>query len=80
MQKERPVHLVGIGGCNTSALAGALHQRGYTVTGFDIANGPNVRALTQAGIQVSIGHASSNLSDSTQLVVASLVAVGRTNP
>ncbi|MFF4371508.1 UDP-N-acetylmuramate--L-alanine ligase [Streptomyces sp. NPDC001594] len=80
MRKEKPVHFVGIGGCNMSALAGALHQRGYTVTGSDIANGPNVRALTQSGIQVSIGHATSNLPDSSQLVVASLAAVGRTNP
>ncbi|MBE9603660.1 UDP-N-acetylmuramate--L-alanine ligase [Acetobacteraceae bacterium H6797] len=73
-----PIHFVGIGGIGMSGIAEVLHNLGYQVQGSDIAENANVARLRQAGIPVSIGHASANLGQA-QVVVTS-TAVKKDNP
>lgn len=49
--------LVGIGGAGMSALARMLKARGYTVTGTDSAQSPEVERLWSEGFEVHVGHA-----------------------
>ncbi len=63
------VHIVGIGGAGTSALAQYLRATGHTVTGSDIGDSVTLHRLAAAGIQVSLGHRNTNLPDAVDLVV-----------
>ncbi|MFJ8629056.1 UDP-N-acetylmuramate--L-alanine ligase [Kitasatospora sp. NPDC093550] len=79
LDKNRPIHFVGIGGVGMSSLALLLNRQGHKVTGSDSAESGNVDALRAAGIEVTIGHDPSNVQSRTAVVVASLAAVGLTN-
>ena len=72
------IHLVGIGGIGVSGLARILVDRGYTVTGSDLADGPMLNDLRGLGIRVSIGHDAGNV-DGAELVVTT-AAARATNP
>ncbi|MBV9784753.1 MAG: UDP-N-acetylmuramate--L-alanine ligase [Acidisphaera sp.] len=72
------MHFVGIGGIGMSGIAEVLHNLGYTVQGSDIADGPNVRRLRDAGITVMIGHDAAHLGNARVVVVST--AVKRDNP
>ncbi len=50
------VHLIGIGGSGLSAIARVLLERGYTVSGSDLAPSPLFKAITEAGARTFIGH------------------------
>ena len=80
LDRSRPVHFVGIGGCSMSGLALMLHHRGYTVTGSDRSAGPNTAVLAASGVAVAIGHRGGNLAPGTQLVVVTSAAVAADNP
>jgi UDP-N-acetylmuramate--alanine ligase len=73
-----PLHFVGIGGIGMSGIAEVLHNLGYRVQGSDLADGANVRRLTDLGIPVAIGHDAENLG-ATEVVVTSS-AVKSDNP
>ncbi|MFD8757362.1 UDP-N-acetylmuramate--L-alanine ligase [Kitasatospora sp. NPDC059577] len=80
LDKDRSIYFVGIGGVGMSSLAFLLGEQGYTVIGSDSAESGNVKALRNAGIEVTIGHDPSNVRVGTSVIVASLAAVGLTNP
>ena len=61
------IHIIGIGGIGTSALARVLALWGYRVTGSDAAASPITAALAREGIEVTIGH------DAATIVGAALV-------
>ncbi len=67
------IHFVGIGGIGMSGIAEVLHTLGYAVQGSDIADSANVRRLRAQGIQVAIGHESTNLGDAQVVVVSTAV-------
>ena len=67
------LHFVGIGGIGMSGIAEILHALGYDVQGSDIAQGGNVERLQKKGIQVFIGHDSSNIADASVLVISSAI-------
>ncbi len=72
------IHFVGIGGVSMSAIAMALADRGYRVTGSDKNNGKNIKKLKNMGIDVTIGHSADNLGDAEVIVFTG--AVGDENP
>ncbi len=74
----RHIHLVGIGGIGVSALAPALLQRGYAVTGSDLASNPVTDRLKKLGIPIFHEHRAENVKGASLLVVSS--AVKETNP
>ena len=71
-------HFIGAGGAGMSGIALVLALRGVSVTGSDLKESRYSRALTAAGVPVSIGHAAENLGDPDLVVVSS--AIPETNP
>lgn len=54
--RNKVIHLIGIGGIGMSGLAEILHSLGFKVQGSDKANNNNVKRLEKLGIKVFIGH------------------------
>ena len=52
LDRQQPLHFIGVGGIGMSALAGILAQRGHTVTGSDPRDGKVVDQLRQLGVRV----------------------------
>ncbi len=50
------IHLIGIGGSSMVTIAEILLDRGYKITGSDMARNANVEKLEDRGIDISIGH------------------------
>lgn len=71
------IHIIGIGGIGTSALARVLARWGYAVTGSDATPSSVTVALAEEGIAVTIGHHAETIAG-TALVVYS-AAVRDTN-
>jgi UDP-N-acetylmuramate--alanine ligase len=72
------IHLVGVGGIGVSGLARILVDRGYTVTGSDIADSPVLDDLRMLGVQVWIGHDPEHVDDAALLVTTA--AARNNNP
>ncbi|MCJ7826772.1 MAG: UDP-N-acetylmuramate--L-alanine ligase, partial [Demequinaceae bacterium] len=72
------VHFIGVGGAGMSAVAYLLSRRGVSVSGSDGADGPYLRALAEAGIEVEVGHDSSAIDGATEVIVSS--AIRESNP
>ena len=72
------LHFVGIGGIGMSGIAETLHELGYQVRGSDIAETANVVRLREAGIDVAVGHAATNVANAAVVVVSS--AIDDSNP
>lgn len=71
-------HFIGVGGAGMSGIALVLHGRGETVTGSDLKDSRYSRALSAAGVPVTIGHDAANLGDPEIVVVSS--AIPERNP
>ncbi len=71
-------HLVGIGGVGMAALAVLLRNRGWKVSGCDIARSARTAWLESLGIPVSIGHDASHVAGADMVVVTP--AVRHDNP
>ncbi|MCT4688052.1 UDP-N-acetylmuramate--L-alanine ligase [Vallitalea sp.] len=67
--KPLNVHFIGIGGISMSGLAEILHQKGFKITGSDIKTTQTTKKLEALGINVFLGHRTSNISDDTELVI-----------
>jgi UDP-N-acetylmuramate: L-alanyl-gamma-D-glutamyl-meso-diaminopimelate ligase len=68
--KPRHIHLIGICGTAMASLAGMLKQRGFLITGSDVAAYPPMSDLLAGiGIRVSQPFAEANLSPRPDLVV-----------
>ncbi|WP_104082037.1 UDP-N-acetylmuramate--L-alanine ligase [Cryobacterium sp. Y11] len=72
------VHFVGIGGSGMSGIARLFLNQGYTVTGSDAKDSPNVAALRGLGASVFIGHDAANIGSADTLVVTG--ALWQDNP
>jgi len=72
------VHFVGIGGIGMSGIASVMHNLGYEVRGSDVADGANVKALRDKGIEVKIGHDPDNVEGAEAVIVST--AIRRENP
>ena len=67
------VHFMGVGGIGVSALARALLERGYSVSGCDLAPGRVTEELGRLGATVSDGHDPAHLDGVNLLVISSAV-------
>lgn len=72
------VFFAGIGGISMSGLAHALLERGFAVSGSDLAEGPVTARLRRAGARVHIGHAEGNIAGAD--IVVRTTAVPETSP
>ena len=52
LDRDRPLHFVGVGGIGMSALAAILVERGFTVSGSDPKPSPVLRRLAGLGVRV----------------------------
>jgi UDP-N-acetylmuramate--alanine ligase len=69
--KDLSFHFVGIGGSGMSGIAEILLRRGFRVSGSDMKSSSVTRGLQHLGAKISIGHATSNISADTSLLVIS---------
>ncbi|MCR5637880.1 MAG: UDP-N-acetylmuramate--L-alanine ligase [Lachnospiraceae bacterium] len=79
----KPVHVyfIGIGGISMSGLAHILKSEGFTVSGSDMKESDNTRALENFGIKVFYGQKEENLKESLPIdVVVYTAAVHPDNP
>ena len=78
LENVNRIHLIGIGGIGVSAVARMLHAHGYAVQGSDVRESCITIALREMGMDVTIGHAESNLKGADTVVVST--AIPETNP
>lgn len=52
LDRDQPLHFIGVGGIGMSALAGILVERGFSVSGSDPKSSPVLRRLAARGVQV----------------------------
>lgn len=71
MLDAKHVHIIGIGGIGTSAVAKWFKFHGATVSGSDMAMSPILEELMERGISVKIGHFADNISRDCELVIYS---------
>lgn len=70
---KEQVHFIGIGGIGMSALARILLQRGYRVSGSDLADSAIVESLRREGAQIVIGHFAETINEPMNVVYNSQV-------
>ncbi|TCT13064.1 UDP-N-acetylmuramate--L-alanine ligase [Natranaerovirga pectinivora] len=75
----KKIFFIGIGGISMSGLAEILHYNDFEISGSDMKSSAITERLENLGIQVFIGHKSSNISDKYDLVVHT-AAVKEDNP
>ena len=74
LQLSDRIHFIGIGGVSMSALAHALVDMGYRVSGSDRGDGPVLAGLRQAGIEAYVGHAAEHVFDTDVVVYTTAIA------
>ena len=55
-KKVKRIHFVGIGGAGMIGVAKVLLQKGYKISGSDIANSNDLNKLKKDGAKIFIGH------------------------
>ena len=66
------IHFIGIGGIGVSALAQYYLEKGYQISGSDLASSEITQALKKKGAQISIGpHSPQNLTPEVKQVIYS---------
>lgn len=71
-------HFIAIGGIGQSALAKILLQKGYSVTGSDIADSKYTKELKDLGAKIYIGHSADNVPHDAKIVAST--AIKNDNP
>ncbi len=77
--KQNKVHIIGIGGIGTSALARWFLSYGYDVSGSDASPSEITSDLKKLGVRVFIGHKAKNVSQGLNLAIFS-AAIPIDNP
>lgn len=65
------LHFIGIGGSGMSGIARLMLGFGHSVSGSDLRESANVRALRELGAEIFIGHDQSHLGNPDTVVVTS---------
>jgi UDP-N-acetylmuramate--alanine ligase len=76
----RRLHLIGLGGAGMSGYARVAAQLGAAVSGSDRADSPGLRALTELGVAVHVGHRAANVPTGTGVEVVHSTAIAPDNP
>ena len=79
IDKNKYIHMIGIGGVSMSGIAKLLLNMGFKVSGSDSNSSDTTARLIQDGINVSIGQSANNINDNIALV-AYTAAVKDDNP
>jgi UDP-N-acetylmuramate--alanine ligase len=72
--RVRHVHFIGVGGIGMSGLAEILRTLEFDVSGSDLREGENTRALVRLGVRIDIGHRRENVRGADVVVYSSAVA------
>lgn len=67
------IHLIGVGGAGLSAIAVVLLERGYRVTGSDLARSAATESLEAAGARIFYGHAAGQADGADLVLISSAV-------
>ncbi len=78
LDKNRPIHFVGVGGIGMSGLARLLVDSGFTVSGSDLGENPNTFYLASKGARIFRGHDAANVPEDA--IVVATTAVSEENP
>ncbi len=78
LEPGQHVHFIGIGGVSMSALALALHAKGFHITGSDKADSETIKRLNAADIPVALGQAAANVAGADVIVYTT--AIREDNP
>jgi len=73
MGRVKHIHFIGIGGAGMGGIAEVLKNIGYEVTGSDIKESAITKRLESFGVNVKIGHAAENITDTDVVVVTSAI-------
>jgi UDP-N-acetylmuramate--alanine ligase len=65
------VHFIGIGGSGMSGIARLVLGMGNRVSGSDVRESPNIKALRELGAEITIGHDAANLRNPDTVVFTS---------
>lgn len=72
------VHFIGIAGAGMRAIANIFIEKGYQVSGSDLAKSPTTERFEKMGARIYIGQRPENLQDAEVVVISS--AIRETNP
>ncbi|MBQ9915190.1 MAG: UDP-N-acetylmuramate--L-alanine ligase [Clostridia bacterium] len=78
LDKNKNIHMIGIGGISMSALAMILVRDGFSVTGSDFKESDAVTLLRENGIPVTIGHSPDNIKNPAAVIYTA--AIKEDNP
>lgn len=67
------IHLIGIGGSSMVAVAEILLDKGYILSGSDMAKNSNVKRLESKGIPITIGHFAQSVAKADLVIYTSAV-------
>ncbi|NLJ88806.1 MAG: UDP-N-acetylmuramate--L-alanine ligase [Epulopiscium sp.] len=76
---NKKVHFIGIGGISMSGLAEILLDKGFEVSGSDIKSSKITKHLENLGINIYLGHSSSNIENDVDFVIYT-AAINSDNP
>ena len=79
IDKNKYIHMIGIGGVSMSGIAELLVNMGFKVSGSDSNSSSTTERLSNEGIKISIGQSSNNINDDIALV-AYTAAIKDDNP
>jgi UDP-N-acetylmuramate--alanine ligase len=71
--RVRHVHFIGVGGIGMSGLAEILRTLEFDVSGSDLREGENTRALTRLGVRIDVGHRAENVRGADVIVYSSAI-------
>lgn len=78
--KDGVVHFIGCGGAGMAPLAFILTERGFKVSGSDLALNEKTAELEQMGAKIFQGHAAENVPDAPKCLIVYSSAVKPDNP
>lgn len=79
INKNKYIHMIGIGGVSMSGIAKILLSMGFKISGSDSTSSSTTEKLSSEGIKISIGQSKDNINDDITLV-AYTAAVKDDNP
>ena len=71
--RVRHVHFIGVGGIGMSGLAEILRTLEFDVSGSDLREGENTRALVRLGVRIDVGHRAENVRGADVIVYSSAI-------
>lgn len=78
LEQYHVLHFIGIGGMGMRALAQVLLDKGYEITGSDVADSPALHHFREEGAKIYIGHEAGHIGTADAVVISS--AISPNNP